>query len=69
MSDESQSKAIAANSALTEIFGPPPVLSTENIEAYNAMVAYCSNSVKPRDFIEQMLIRDLVHASWEFAGT
>jgi hypothetical protein len=65
MSDEPKSKAVATNSALAEIFGPPPVLSTENVEAYNAMLAYCSNSVKPRDFIEQMLIRDTVDASWE----
>lgn len=50
---------------LKKLFGPPPVLSSESIKTYNSMVARSLDSVKPRDFIEQLLTRDIVDASWE----
>src|SRR5262245_30185583 len=50
---------------LKELFGPPPVLSSEDPKAYNAMLALFIESVKPRDFIEQMLCKDLADATWE----
>ena len=50
---------------LKEIFGPSPVLSCENSEAYDAIWARILKSIKASDFIEQMLGKDLADATWE----
>jgi hypothetical protein len=50
---------------IKSIIGPPPVLSTEDAEAYNNMLLYYMKSVGPRDFLIQMLVKDLVDADWE----
>ena len=50
---------------LKKLFGPPPVLSSEDPKAYYAMWARILESLKPRDFIEQMLSKDLADATWE----
>src|SRR5262245_65154403 len=50
---------------LKELFGPPPVLSSEDPKAYDAMLACILASLKPRDFIEQMLGKDLTDATWD----
>ena len=50
---------------LRDLFGPPPVLESEDLKAYDAMLAHILKSLKPRDFIEQMLAKDLTDATWE----
>jgi hypothetical protein len=50
---------------IKSIIGPPPVLSTEDAEAYNSMLLYYMKSVEPKDFLLQMLVKDLVDADWE----
>jgi hypothetical protein len=50
---------------LRGLFGPPPVLSSEDLKAYDAMFARILKSLKPTDFIEQMLGKDLTDATWE----
>jgi hypothetical protein len=50
---------------LKELFGPPPVLSSEDPKAYDAMWARILESLKTSDFIEQMLSKDLTDATWE----
>jgi len=50
---------------LRGLFGPPPVLSSEDLKAYDAMLARILKSLKPSDFIEQMLGKDLTDATWE----
>src|SRR5215831_10135050 len=50
---------------LRGLFGPPPVLSSEDLRAYDAMFACILKSLKPSDFIEQMLGKDLTDATWE----
>lgn len=50
---------------LKELFGPAPVLSSEDAKAYDAMLARILKSIEPRDFIEQMLGKDLTDATWE----
>ena len=47
------------------MFGPPPVLSSEDSKAYYAMWARILESIKASDFIEQMLAKDLADATWE----
>jgi hypothetical protein len=50
---------------LKELFGPPPVLSSEDPKAYDAMLARIIESLKASDFIEQLLGKDLMDATWE----
>ena len=50
---------------LRKLFGPPPVLSSEDPKAYDAMWARILQSVNASDFIEQMLSKDLADATWE----
>jgi hypothetical protein len=60
------SKRNAFNFAvLKDLFGPPPVLSSEDAKAYDAMWARILESLKPNDFIEQMFGKDLTDATWE----
>src|SRR5512143_2395901 len=50
---------------LKELFGPAPVLSSEDAKAYDAMLARILECLKASDFIEQMLGKDLTDATWE----
>ena len=50
---------------LRKLFGPPPVLSSEDPKAYDAMWARILQSLNASDFIEQMLSKDLADATWE----
>ena len=47
------------------LLGPPPVLSNEDPEIYKGMLLHYMNALTPRDFLLQMLIKDLVDADWE----
>jgi hypothetical protein len=50
---------------LRELFGPPPVLSTENAKAYDEILARLMQCFEPRDFMERLLIKQLVDCTWE----
>lgn len=66
MASKLQTRTAAANlAALKNFFGPPPVLSNESIDGYNAILTRCLDSVEPRDFIEQLLTGDVADATWE----
>lgn len=66
MTNEVQTASRATDlEQLEKLFGPAPVLSTESVEAYEAIMTRCFESVNPRDFIEKLLTRDVVDASWE----
>jgi hypothetical protein len=47
------------------LFGPPPVLSSENPEHYDAMWNQLTAHFTPIDIIELMLVRNLADANWE----
>jgi hypothetical protein len=65
------SKELRVNSTVTDLaefaklFGPPPVLSTESVEAYETTISGFMRSLVPRDFVEQTLIRQIVDATWD----
>jgi hypothetical protein len=50
---------------LGDLFGPPPVLSSENIKAYVEMLTQLMECFGPIDFMEQMLIRQYADCTWE----
>src|SRR5262249_17037930 len=56
---------VADFAELKKLFGPPPVLSSEDANAYYAMMARIIEAIEPRDFIEQMLAKDLTDVTWQ----
>ena len=50
---------------IADIFGHPPVLSTENRQAYDALMTQLALEWKPRNITEWMFVRDLADISWE----
>ena len=47
------------------MLGPPPVWSTENAESYYKMLNQMLACLGARDFLEQLLIRDVAVITWE----
>ena len=47
-----------------KLFGPPPLLYGEDEAAYDEMLARVSGAFGPKDFIEEIWVRDLVDAAW-----
>jgi len=50
---------------IADIFGHPPVLSTESREAYDALMAQLVLEWKPRNITEWIFVRDIADISWE----
>jgi hypothetical protein len=50
---------------IADIFGHPPVLSTENRQAYDALMTQLALERKPRNITEWMFVRDMTDISWE----
>lgn len=50
---------------IAEIFGNPPVLSVEDRQAYDRLIAQLALEWKPRNITEWMFVRDIADISWE----
>ena len=50
---------------LKKLFGPPPVLSSEDPKAYDTIMTRFIECLEPRDFIEQMFVKDLTESTWD----
>jgi hypothetical protein len=50
---------------LKMLCGAPPVLTSESAKAYDRMTLHFIQSLRPRDFVERMFIRNLTDCSWE----
>ena len=50
---------------IAEIFGNPPVLSFEDREAYDQLLAQLVLEWRPRNITEWMFVRDIADISWE----
>lgn len=49
----------------TILFGSAPVLSSEQLTEYETSLTAFNDCIKPRDFVEQMLVKDLADVTWE----
>jgi len=64
-------KAVKVSSAantlakLKTLFGPPPVLGSEDPKAYDEMLLQALVDIQPRNFIAEMLAKSLADAMWE----
>ena len=52
---------------LRDLFGPPPVLSSENAKAYDEMLHRFIECFQPQDFFETVLMKDVTDGTWEGA--
>jgi hypothetical protein len=59
--------AAALTPEMVEIFGAPPLLSTEDAGAYDDMLAKLANAVHPGDIIACLLIKDIADKRTEIA--
>lgn len=50
---------------LWELFGPPPVLSSENLDAYHHLAKECVLIYQPTNSLQLRMIREVVDADWE----
>jgi hypothetical protein len=48
-----------------EIFGPLPLIAGEDSTRYDEFVARLFAAVRPKDVIEEMVVRDVAHHDWE----
>ncbi len=71
MTEEMKSMSSTTNvsglAKLREICGPPPVLSSENMTAYDEMLARLMKCKAPQDLFEEILIKEVVDNTWEMA--
>jgi hypothetical protein len=59
------SPSIATPDELRELLGPPPVLGSEDDRAYDAIMGRLTQSLAPRDFIEQVMVKEVADCIWE----
>jgi hypothetical protein len=50
---------------INNICGPPPILSSESLEAYQKLLLGLFATIQPRDTLEQVLVRGLADSAWE----
>ena len=46
-------------------FGPPSLFEREDAAAYDELLERVSHAVKPKDFIEEIWVRDIVDLAWD----
>jgi|SRR6516162_159877 hypothetical protein len=50
---------------IQDLCGPSPVVSTESTKAYNKMLFRLIGGFMPRDFMEEMLVKNTADCTWE----
>ena len=50
---------------MMKLLGPAPVLSSESLKDYNAMLKRLMDCIDPGDFMEQYYVKELVDQIWE----
>jgi hypothetical protein len=51
--------------ARTDVFGAPPLIADEDLSRYEELSARVAAAVRPKDAIEEMLVRDITDNAWE----
>ena len=47
------------------MFGPPPLVTGEDPAAYQELLVRISGAVKPKDFLEEIWVRDVIDLTWD----
>ena len=64
MPKKARVKAMTA-AKYTKLFGPAPVLTSECLSDYETMLMHLHDCWQPRDFIEQMFVKDAADFIWD----
>jgi hypothetical protein len=48
---------------LLQLFGPAPILPSESIESYTEVMTRFLESFAPRDFMEQLFVKELMDST------
>ncbi len=56
---------VQALAKIRDVFGRPPLLPDEDEGGYNAVLAEVVRSLKPRDFVSCLWVRDFVDRIWD----
>jgi hypothetical protein len=57
--------SVLSSPEFCNLFGPSPVLSTEDWIAYERLSLLLMECHEPKDFMEQLLIRQVIDSCWE----
>jgi hypothetical protein len=57
--------SLSISSEILSLFGAPPLLGTEKIQRYDAMLTAFWNVIRPQDVIEAFWVKDLTDFRWE----
>ena len=60
-----EERNVQLSDQVKDLFGPAPVLSTEQLEQFDELFRRMVACLKPRDTVELILIRHFVYAVWE----
>ena len=63
--DDSGTASLAVAARTSDPFGPPELLLGENPRNYETQLARTCDAVKPKDFIEEIWVREVVDLTWE----
>lgn len=58
-------RAIDENIELSVLFGPPALIKRENKALYHEFLAKVSRAVNPKEFLEEIWVRDIADLTWE----
>jgi hypothetical protein len=68
MEQGSHAESMEADLAeLRQLFGPPPVLRSESTQSYDEIMTRLMEGFAPRNFIQQIYIKELADCTWEMA--
>lgn len=60
-----RSLSAISTASSSRLFGPPPVLAGEDVDAYDELFRRVCEAVQPVDVIDEILIADVVSLEWE----
>jgi hypothetical protein len=50
---------------IKEVWGPPPVLSSEDAKAYETILLNLIECIDPENFMDRMLVKEVADSTWE----
>jgi hypothetical protein len=65
MPNDLKNASVAKDLAELKKLFTPPVLSSEDLKTYYTIMARFLECIKPRDFMEQIFVKDLTDSTWE----
>jgi hypothetical protein len=65
MTKDLKNASVAKDLAELKRLFTPPVLTSEDLKTYYTIMARFLECLKPRDFVEQIFVKDLTDSTWE----